>query len=200
MTIDVNVKATNDEFLEDIDEIIEDTMVQMFFLQPTDEAALEKAKEDAEEYNALFYAAPLALAEQTDAKCVGYRIANADELRAASALEKPLFVDENDMDDALRALLIERGDQGVILNATHAHDDLERFFIAIGPSNIGAFEHEVLASLSMDRIMIQSGYPDHSFDEIFPTVKTISDAMFRPEHSIIARATKHTLALAGFKK
>ncbi|WP_345969264.1 hypothetical protein WCX72_07800 [Sulfurimonas sp. HSL1-6] len=200
MTIDVNVKATNEDFLDDIDEIIEDTMVQIFFLQPEDEAALEKAKEEAEEYTALFYTAPLSLGEQSDAKCVGYRVKNADELRAAPKAGKPLFVDEADLDDALRALLIERGDQGVILNATQAHEELEQFFIAIGPSNVNAFDHEVLAGLSMDKIMLQSGFPEHGFDEIFPAVKTISDAMFRPEHSIIARATKHALSLAGLKK
>lgn len=41
MTIDVNVKATNDDFLDEIDEIIEDTMVQIFFLQPEDETLPE---------------------------------------------------------------------------------------------------------------------------------------------------------------
>jgi hypothetical protein len=200
MTIDVNVKATNDDFLDEIDEIIEDTMIQMFFLQPEDEEALEKAKEDAGEYSALFYAAPLSLAEQTDANCIGYRLKSADELKAAPASDKPLFIDEADLDDALQALLAERGARGVILNATHAHDALENFYVAIGPANVGAFDHEVLASISMDKIMLQSGFPEHDFEEIMPAVKTISNAMFRPEQSIIARATKHALALTGFKK
>ena len=200
MTIDVNVKAADADFLEEIDEIIEDTMVQMFFLQPEDAAALEKAKEGAEEYSALFYAVPLALRDAADANCVGYRIKSAGELKDSATLDKPLFIDESDLDDALEALLIEREESGFILNATRAHDRLERFFIAIGPSNVGAFAPEVLAALSMDKIALQSGYPDHGFDEIFPAVKRISDAMFRPEQSIIARATKHTLGLTGFKK
>jgi len=200
MTIDVNVQTTNEDFLEEIDEIIEDTMVQMFFLQPRDEDALEKAQEDASEYSALFYAAPLSLGMQSDAKCIGYRVCSADELNSAPLLDKPLFIDETDLSDDLRSLLFERNERGVILNATKAHDDLERFYIAIGPGNVGKFEHEVLSALSMDRIMLQSGYPDHGFDEIFQTAKTISDALFRPEHSIIARATKHTLAMTGFKK
>ena len=200
MTIDVNVKATNDDFLDEIDEIIEDTMIQMFFLQPEDGEALEKAKEDAGEYSALFYAAPLSLGMQTDANCIGYRVKNAAELADAPALGKPLFIEESDLDDALRALLAERGEKGVILNATHTHDDLENFYLAIGPANVEAFDHEALAALSMDRIMLQSGFPDYGFDEIMPTVKAISNAMFRPEQSIIARATKHALALTGFKK
>jgi len=200
MTIDVNVQTTNDDFLDEIDEIIEDTMVQMFFLQPRDADALEKAQEDAAEYSAIFYAAPLSLGMQSDANCIGYNVSDASALRDAPSLDKPLFIDEADLDDELRALLFERYERGVILNATHAHDDLERFFIAIGPSNVDAFDHEVLAALSMDKIMLQSGFPDHGFDEIYQTAKTISNAMFRPEQSIIARATKHALALTGFKK
>ena len=200
MTIDVNVKATTDDFLDDIDEIIEETMIQMFFLQPEDEAALEKAKEDAGEYSALFYAAPLALGLQNDANCIGYRVRSAEELNDAPAINKPLFVDEADLNDALQALLRERNAQGVILNATHAHDALENFYVAIGPSNVEAFDHDVLAAISMDKIMLQSGFPDNDFEEIMPAVKTISNAMFRPEQSIIARATKHALALTGFKK
>jgi len=200
MTIDVNVKATNDDFLDEIDEIIEDTMVQMFFLQPEDAEAMEKAKAEAEAYSALFYAAPLALRASADANCVGYRVRTAEALQELPPLDKPLFIDEADLDDGLQSLLIARGDKGVILNATRAHDALEHFFVAIGPSNVGLFDPETLAALSMDRIVLQSGFPDHGFDEIFPAVKRVSDAMFRPEQSIIARATKHTLALAGFKK
>jgi len=200
MTIDVNVKTTTDDFLDDIDEIIEETMIQMFFLQPEDEEALEKAKEDAAAYSALFYAAPLSLGLQKDANCIGYRVRSTEELKGAPAPDKPLFVDEADLDDALQSLLKERNAQGVILNATHAHDALENFYVAIGPSNVGAFDHEVLASISMDKVMLQSGFPAHDFEEIMPAVKTISNAMFRPEQSIIARATKHALALTGFKK
>jgi hypothetical protein len=200
MTIDVNVQSTDDAFLDEIDEIIEDTMVQMFFLQPRDAQALESAKEDAGEYSALFYAAPLALKAQTDANCIGYRVTEHTQLQSLPPLDKPLFVDEADLDDALQSLLIERGDQGVILGATHPHDALERFFIAIGPSNVDAFDPDALAQLSMERIVVQSAYPEHGFDEINGAVKTVSNAMFRPEESIIARATKQTLTLTGFKK
>lgn len=200
MTIDVNVKRTDEDFLDEIDEIIEDTMVQMFFLQPEDAAALEKAKSEAAEYDALFYVAPILLAEQTDDNCVGYRVSSAEALKSAPPSDKPLFIDEKDLDPALQSLLVERGDNGVILNATRPHEALERFYVAMGPANTSLFDREALAALTMDKIVLQSGYPDHGFDEIMTAVKTISDAMFRPEQSIIARATKHTLALTGFKK
>ena len=200
MTIDVNVKKSDDAFLDDIDEIIEDTMVQMFFLQPDDAAALEKAKEEADEYTALFYVIPAELLEEADGNCVGCRLRSARELETVLPLGKPLYIDEADLDAAFETALIAHGASGIILNATRSHDNLEHFYIAVGPSNIAAFDPETLARLSMDKIVLQSGYPDHGFDAIFSAVKTLSDAMFRPEQSIIARATKHTLELSGFKK
>ncbi|WP_345980460.1 hypothetical protein [Sulfurimonas sp. HSL3-2] len=200
MTIDINVKETTEEFLDDIDEIIEDTMIQMFFLQPKDAAALEKAKADAQEYSAIFYAAPLSLKDSVDVNCVGFSIKESEELQDQPSLDKPLFIEESDLNDRMLAQLITRGDKGFVLNATHAHEGLENFFVAIGPANVGEFDPEVLSSLSMDKIVLQSSYPDHDFEEIFSTVKTLSDALLRPEQSIIARATKHTLNLSGFKK
>jgi hypothetical protein len=53
--------------------------------------------------------------------------------------------------------------------------------------------------MNMDRIVLQSGYPEHGFETIFGAVKVISDAMFRPEQSIVARATKSSLELLGFR-
>lgn len=200
MTIDVNVTAIDDDFREEIDEIIEDTMVQMFFLHPQDTEALQSAKEDAAAYTALFYVAPASLKYETDAGCVGYRIKNSDELAQVADSGKALFIDEADLDDALTAALVAQGHAGIILNATQPHETLERFCVAIGPSGASAFDTEALSGLSMDRIVMQSGYPSHDFDEIMSAAKTISDAMFRPEQSIIARATKQTLALTGFKK
>lgn len=200
MTIDVNLKATDDDFLDEIDEIIEDTMVQMFFLQPEGAAQLEKAKTDAAEHGPIFYAAPLALRSEADANCIGYRVTKSRELQDFPPADRALFVDEKDLDDSLQHALIEGGHRGIILNATRPHDALEHFFVALGPSNVDAFDPQTLSKFPMDRIVLQSSYPDHGFDEIFTAVKTVSDAMFRPEQSIIARATKHTLALTGFKK
>ncbi|MDM5270802.1 hypothetical protein PGH07_01270 [Sulfurovum sp. zt1-1] len=200
MTIDVNVEYTTEDFLDEIDEIIEDTMIQMFFLQPKNENELEKAKEDAEEYSALFYAIPLSFKDEIDANCIGYRIESASQLQDLPQLDKPLFIDESIIDDETVALLKERKEQGIILNATHAYESLENFFVALGAENIDSFDEEVLASLSMDKIVLQSGFPKHDFDDIYTSVKKFSNALFRPEESIVARATKHTLQLTGFKK
>lgn len=199
MTIDVNVREIDDVFLGELDEIMEDTTVQMFFMHPRSAEALSKAKSDAAAYEALFYVAPAAFAGEIDANCVGFRVASAEELAAVAGSGKPLFVDEGDLTPELEAALAAGSAGGIVLNAATSHDTLQNFFLALGPACGETFDAETLASLSMDRIVLQSGFPDHGFEAIHDAVKTVSDALFRPEQSIIARATKHTLELTGFR-
>jgi hypothetical protein len=199
MTIDVNVREADETLLEEIDEIMEETMVQLFILQPRDQEALESAKAAAQEHTALFYAAPLGLRHDADENCVGFFV-DRPELLYELEITKPLFVDESQLDGKLLALLRATHPKGIILNATKVHEGLERFLFAIGPGTVDTFDAEELAGVSMDRIVLQSGYPGYSFEQIHATAKRISDAMFRPEQSIIANATRSALMLLGFKK
>ena len=199
MTVDVNVTCADARLLDDIEEIMEDTMVQMFIVQARDEASLEAAVEAAAEHPSIFYVAPAELCHATDANCVGVYAATPEALEAHD-LSKPLFVEERYLDAAMSALLEEGACRGIILDATRPHPELEHFFVAIGPGSVSAFDLELLAALPMDRIVLQSGYPDYGFEQIFDTVKQISDVMFRPEQSIIANATRNALTLLGFKK
>lgn len=200
MTIDVNVQSADEAFLEDIDEIIEDTMVQIFVLQPKDIDALTIAKEHARRYDQIFYVSALGLREQCDDNCVGYRIDSLDELQDGTNIDKVLFVDESLLEGTMIERLKDAKRNVIVMNATQTHDGLDGSFIAIGPNNVKAFGANALASISMDRIVLQSAYPDFDFDEIFTSVQRISDVLFRPEQSIIARATKSSLRLFGLNK
>ena len=59
---------------------------------------------------------------------------------------------------------------------------------------------ESMEDTMVQKLVLQSGYPDFGFEGIFETSKAISDVMFRPDQSIIAEATKNSLLLFGFKK
>ncbi len=194
MTVDVNLKKIDDYFIEEIDEIMEDTMVQLFVTHPQSEDEIARVQEHANDLDALFYTVPLKLRNLADANCVGYSVTCNDNLDAES--DKPLFIDEAEL--TCKEKLQKH--RGIILNATQPHDDLEHFFISIGPATIDVFDNDALNQLSMDTLVLQSDYPAHGFEMMFQTAKKISDAMFRPEQSIIARATKSTLVLLGFKK
>jgi hypothetical protein len=199
MTVDVNVLEADENLLEEIDEIMEETMVQLFILQPRTADQLASAKAAAQEHTALFYAAPLSLRHDADENCVGFFV-DRPELLYELEITKPLFVDETQLDGKLLALLRATHPKGIVLNATKVHEGLERFLFAIGPGSVDAFDAEELAGLSMDRIVLQSGYPGYGFEQIHATARCISDAMLRPEQSIIANATRNALMLLGFMK
>lgn len=193
MIVDVDVQAVDASFLDDLDDLMEDTMVQMFILQPRSAEALEVAKAYAAEHESIFYAAPQSLFDPSDANCVALRV-DGPLLPG----DKPLFVDASWLeDDTLRADLAGR--RGIILGAVRPYDELTGFFLALEPGNIAQFDAQALNALSMDAIVLGSGYPGHAIASIHTTVKAISDAMFRPEQSISARATKNSLELLGFR-
>lgn len=199
MTIDVNVHYADKEFLDDIDEIIEDTMVQIFILHPKDKAELERAQEQANEHNPLFYAAPLSLLDHIDSNCVALHVDSLDTLLASQHIQKPLFIKASILDRGMLEILKQKDYCGVILDATELYEELEKFHISIGPDNIEKFDPSILEKLSMQKIVLHSAYPDYGFDEIFETSKKISDIIFRPDPSIIAAATQNTLHLFDFK-
>lgn len=200
MTVDVNVTQMDEAFLDDIDEIMEDTLIQLFIVHPKSAQELADVQQSARDNNEIFYSIPLSLKEQADANCKAYYVDDASALLALSSVDKPLYIDAALIDDAVTEKLNALGAEGIILNPTKAYEALPTFFISIGANNVEAFEHEVLANLDMDDLVLESSYPAHPFDIIDQTAKIISDAMFRPEQSIIAHATTSSLKLFGFKK
>lgn len=198
MTIDVNLNRADEEFIDNIDEIIEESMVQMFILHPATLDEVNETKELADEYDCLFYSLPLYLREQADSHCVAYSIKGDADSALLSFADKAIIVDESVLNESLIASLGEH--QGIILNATKEYPSLSAFLLAMGEGNVEKFDTDTLNKMSMDRLVLQSTYPSYGFEGITRTVKVISDAMLRPEQSIIARATKSSLELLGFRK
>lgn len=199
MTIDVNVKQLDDEFLDDIDEIIEDTMVQIFIVHPSTQEEIESVKEEAMQHNSIFYTVPYRLKESASEKCVGYTLDADDSIDIEKLKEKVVLIDEADLTQELISKMKDPSLRGIILNPTSEHQELEHFLLSFGMDTCNHFDDEVLSTLSMDRLVLQSGYPDYNFESLHETAKKISDIMFRPEHSIIARATKSSLELFGLR-
>jgi len=198
MTIDVYLEDIDETFLEDIDEIIEDTMVDIFIVHAKNSNALERIQKSASEFNTLFYATTVELKWHADENCVGYIIESINSLSLLEDSDKAIFIDEQYLSEEMINALNSGSYRGIIVNATSTHDELENFYVSIGARNISKFETKTLENISMDKIVLQSGYPEFNFNSIFETVKVISNSLFRPEQSIIARATKSSLALFDF--
>lgn len=199
MTIDVNVKQLDHTFLEEIDEIIEDTMVQIFIVHPSTQEEIETVKNEAIQHNSIFYTVPYTLRGTASQKCIGYTLGANDLIEIELLKDKVIFIDEADLTPELRIKMQDPSMKGIILNPTSEHQELEHFLLSFGPNTLNHFDAELLSKLSMDRLVLQSGYPDHGFETLDETAKNISDIMFRPEHSIIDRATKSSLALFGLR-
>lgn len=200
MTIDVNLNRTDEAFFEELDDIIEETMVQMFIMHPANADEIEEAKTIARNHQELFYSAPVEFAEQVDENCVAFSVRDTDGLHFRQFPQKPLFIDESVLNSELKEALQKKPYRGIILNATQAHDDLPGLHLSLGQNTIDRFDTPALNKLPMERIVLQSHYPQHSFESLSDTVKSISNAMFRPEQSIIAQATKSSLELFGFRR
>jgi hypothetical protein len=198
MTVDVNVNDADEIFLEDIEEIIEDTMVQIFLLRSSNEKELQSVQRKVKHHNSLFYYAPATCTELIDEKCKGLLVENSEEINLCK--DKALYVEETDLTPQMIKSLVEHKSKGIILNATKTYPELKNFFICITPQNIESFQEGVIAKLPMSKIVLSCNYPTNNFDELFLLSKQISDKNFRPDQSIISEATKNALILFGFKK
>jgi len=200
MTVDFCLQDIDDEFLDEIDEIMEDTMIQIFVVHVTDREVLERIKKSAKNLNALYYAVTVDLQEDIDENCIGYIVEDETSLSKLKESDKAILVEENSLSEAFVSTLKENSYKGIIFNATHLHEELENFYLSLGAKNISKIEPTSLEKISMDSIVLQSTYPEFSFESITDTVKVISDTLFRPEQSIIARATKSSLNLLNLYK
>ncbi len=198
MTVDVLLETIDENFLDEIDEIMEDTMVQLFIVHPKDEEALSEIQEHALEHPSLFYAAPLSLKARCDANCVAYQV--DDTTLLDSDIDKPVFIDASLLDEATQQRLADSTLQGIITSAKHSYPALKGFSTAISAGSFETFDKACLETTPMEKLVFHSSYPAHDFESIMHTAKNISDVMFRPEQSIIANATKTALILFGFKK
>jgi hypothetical protein len=196
MIIDVNVSEYDKDFIDNIEDIIEDTMVQMFVLHPKDENSLQEVQELSNEHNFVFYTIPTKLIDKADAKCVGVCVKNTQELESVE--DHVVMIDEADLDGVMcKALNIHKG---IILNATRTHDELKNFFVSVGPGSVEKFDSDALKNLPLGKIVLQSNYPKNDFNDIYTSAELISAATFRSEMSIAAEATKNAMKLFALRK
>lgn len=196
MIIDVYASDYDDSFIDNIEEIIEDTMVQMFILHPKSREKLENVQKLSKRYDAIFYAIPYEFFDKADKNCIGVCITKTKELDTIG--DFVVMVDESSLDNTLQKALDSH--KGIILNASKNYENLKHFFVSIGSDTVEAFDSKLLKNLSMEKIVLQSNYPKQSFDTIEIGVKKISDIIFRSEQSIIAQATKNAIGLFNLKK
>ena len=201
MVLDMNIELSgiDEEFLENLAELIEDTRVEYFIINPRNKEDLQKAQELCEEIQRFKYTLPVEFKNLQDKNCVAIRITKAQELALVDNI--PLVIDSKDLNDEFIELLNKSGIRGVILDAKESDNRLENFAYSISFDSLNNWTKKGITDTDYNKIALQSDYPKYSYDELFDVLlKNISDLTFRAEQSIAAGGTRTVLKTFGFFK
>lgn len=200
MTVDLRIDMTmlDDDFFEELDEIIEDTMIHIFMLHPKDMIEIERAKMLCKNYPELFYAIPFESIENKDDNCKAVTLNKPLSLSSLNEITLPIFINSELIDESFYTNLASSQTKGVILHASKNYA-LPNYFDGMTRKKVLTLSPEVLEAIDMTNIVLHSNYPHQSFESIDETAKIISDAIFRPDESIKNHATRNSLALLGLR-
>lgn len=201
MVLDMNIELSgiDEEFLENLAELIEDTRVEYFIINPRNKEALQKAQKLCEEIQRFKYTLPIEFKNLQDKNCVAIRITKAQELALVDNI--PLVIDSKDLNDEFIELLNKSAIKGVVLDAKESDNRLENFAYSISFDSLNNWTKKGITDTDYNKIALQSDYPKYSYDELFDVLlKNISDLTFRAEQSIAAGGTRTVLKTFGFFK
>lgn len=201
MVLDMNIELSgiDEEFLDNLAELIEDTRVEYFIINPRSKEDLEKTQELCEEFERFKYTLPLEFKNQKDKNCVAMRITKPEELNLVEGL--PLVIDSHNLNDEFINILNNSGIKGVVLNAKESDNRLTNFAYTVSHDSLKDWTKKGITDTDYNRIALQSDYPKYSYDELFDgLLKNISDLTFRAEQTIAAGGTRTILKFFGFFK
>lgn len=201
MVLDMNIELAgiDEEFLDNLAELIEDTRVEYFIINPRNKEDLQKAQELCQEVERFKYTLPVEFKSLQDKNCVAIRITKAQELTLVD--NKPLVIDSKDLTDEFIEILNKSAIKGVILDAKESDNRLENFAYSVSFDSLNNWTKKGITDTDYNKIALQSDYPKYSYDELFDVLlKNISDLTFRAEQSIAAGGTRTILKTFGFFK
>lgn len=201
MVLDMNIELAgiDEEFLENFAELIEDTRVEYFIINPRSKEDLQRTQELALEYERFKYTLPIEFKDLKDENCVAMRISKAQELPLVE--DMPVVIDSNDLNDEFIDELNKSGIKGVILDAKESDNRLTNFAYSVSHDSLNNWTKKGITDTDYNRMALQSDYPEYSYDELFDVLlKNISDLTFRAEQSIAAGGTRTVLKIFGFFK
>ena len=201
MVLDMNIELSgiDEEFLENFAELIEDTRVEYFIINPKTIEDLEKTQKLCEEFERFKYTLPIEFIDKKDKNCVALRITKLDELVFVKDL--PLVIESDNLNDKFIDELNSSKIKGVILNAKESDNKLTNFAYSVSRDSLKHWTKKGITDTDYNKIALQSDYPKYSYDELFDVLlKDISDLTFRAEQSIASGGTRTVLKIFGFFK
>jgi len=194
MVLDMNISLVGitDEFLEELEELVEDMRVEYFIINPQDENETKKAQQIAKSCKRFKYTLPVELVYVQDENCVAFRISSVKELELIQ--DMPLVIESKNLDDALIEALNNSSIKGVVLDAKESDNRLKNFAYSVSHNSLNDWTKKGITDTDYNKLALQSDYPFFSYDELFDSLlKDMSDLTFRAEQTIAAGGTRTVL-------
>ncbi len=198
MIFDMNIRleGIDEVFLEELEELIEDTRVEYFVINPVNEDELMRAREICAASRRFRYTLPVAFRELGDDNALALRVSGTDEIGLIG--DMPAVIHADDIDDTMIEELNAANVRGVVLEARESDNRLHNFIYAISHDSLKDWSKKGITDTDYNKIAIQSDYPDHSYDDLLDILlKDISDLTFRAEQTIAAGGTRSLLRTFG---
>ena len=131
MVLDMNIELTgiDEEFLENFAELIEDTRVEYFIINPRSKEDLQRTQELCEEFERFKYTLPIEFKDLKDKNCVAMRITKAQELPLVENM--PLVIDSKDLTDEFIDKINKSAIKGVVLDSKESDNRLVNFAYSV---------------------------------------------------------------------
>jgi hypothetical protein len=190
MIFDLNIKieGINDEFMEELDEFIEDTRIEYFLINPKTKEELKKVQDISNECQRFKYSMPIEFIDEKDDNCVAIKITQIADLNLVQDL--PLVIESDSLTGDFIDILNEKGIKGVILNAKESDNKLVNFVYSISHDSVKNWTNKGMMDTDYNKLALQSDYPQYEYDELFDLLKLMSDMTFRAEQSIVSGSTR----------
>lgn len=198
MILDMNIRldGIDEDFLEELDELIEDTRVEYFIINPNTKNELEKTLKLCSEIQRFKYTLPIEFKKDKDKNCIAFKVTKMDELSLVD--DMPLVIDSNSLNDSFIDAINNKGFKGVVLDAKESDNRLENFAYSISHSSLKEWTKKGITDTDFNKLALQSDYPEFNYDELLDgLLKDISDLTFRAEQSIASGGTRTVLKTFG---
>lgn len=195
MIFDMNItlKGIDENFLEDLEELIEDTRVEYFIINLKNQDKIKETQELCKKYLRFKYTLPIIFKEDKDKNCVAIQVEKISDLESIDNL--PIVIESENLNEEFISFLNNKDIKGVVLNAQEKDNKLENFVFSISYDSVKSWNQLVIKNCDYNKLAIQSNYPKYNYDELLNLLKDISDLTFRAEQSIASGSTRTLLKM-----
>ena len=190
--MNIKLNGIDEDFLEEFDELIEETRVEYFIINPISNEEVNKTIELANSNQRFKYTLPLEYLDKKDKNCVAIKIEKSEDLEKIDSM--PVVIESSNLNDNFIDVLNSKDFKGVVLNAKESDNRLEKFAYSISHDSLKDWTKRGIYDTDYNKIALQSDYPDFSYDDLLDgLLKDISDLTFRAEQTIAAGGTRTVL-------